>query len=302
MSSRKRAAKLDPAGPPERDAEMPRTEFFAGLKSAERAMAQLSRQINNRPRTQLDEAQELIYDAWDAPTSEEAVALANKALTLTRDCADAYVILAEESAESVTEAIDLFAEGVRAGERALGRKFFKEHEGEFWLILDSRPYMRARFGLAQALWDALLRYEAIDHYDELIRLNPTDSQGVRYSLLPALIEIGDEDAAESLYLAYPDDNSAFWLYSRALLDFRMDGESVTSNDSLRKAVDHNEYVPTCILLGPVPANVLPESYSHGDENEAILYASGSYGIWRYTPGAFEWMMLQSKLPELNSMR
>jgi hypothetical protein len=40
------------------------------------------------------QAQQIMYDAWEAPTRQRAVALAKKALTISADCADAYNLLA----------------------------------------------------------------------------------------------------------------------------------------------------------------------------------------------------------------
>ena len=69
------------------------------------------------PRTPIEEAQDLMYDAIEA-SGKQRIKLAKKALTISRDCADAYVLLAEESAGSLPEARDLYAAGVEAGKRA----------------------------------------------------------------------------------------------------------------------------------------------------------------------------------------
>lgn len=74
----------------------------------------------------VDEAQEIMHDAWEATTRQRRVALARKALDKSADCADAYVLLAEETAKSLEEAIELYRQGVEAGGRALGKKAFKE--------------------------------------------------------------------------------------------------------------------------------------------------------------------------------
>lgn len=95
-------------------------------------------------RSAVDEAQEIMYDAWEAPTRQRAVALAKKALTISADCADAYNLLAEETAKSLEEAIDLYRKGVEAGERALGKKSFKEDVGYFWGLLETRPSVQGR--------------------------------------------------------------------------------------------------------------------------------------------------------------
>lgn len=100
------------------------------------------------PATALERAQDLMYQAWEA-TGPMRVKLARQALEISPDCADAYVLLAEETARTPEEALDLYTKGVAAGERALGKKYFEENAGHFWGLLETRPYMRARLGLAQ---------------------------------------------------------------------------------------------------------------------------------------------------------
>ena len=92
-----------------------------------------------------------MYDAWEATSRKRAVELARKALLVSADCADAYVFLAGATAKTPQEAIDLYRQGIEAGEQALGKKAFKEDVGYFWGLLETRPYMRARAGLTQSL-------------------------------------------------------------------------------------------------------------------------------------------------------
>jgi tetratricopeptide (TPR) repeat protein len=126
----------------------------------------------------LFEAQELMYEAFEA-RGPRCVALALQALVISPNCADAYVLLADETASSNEEARALLEEGVAAGERALGPQPFEEDVGYFWGILETRPYMRARAALAETLWALDRREEAVEHHRELLRLNPNDNQGLR---------------------------------------------------------------------------------------------------------------------------
>src|SRR5215217_8161002 len=96
----------------------------------------------------------------------------SSSLKVSPDCADAYVLLAEEDAGSLEEARELYQKGVEAGERALGRETFEEEAGHFWGILETRPYMRARQGLAVCLRELGEREEAIEDYREMLYLNP----------------------------------------------------------------------------------------------------------------------------------
>ena len=245
-------------------------------------------------RCALDKAQEIMYDAWEAPTRRRAVALAKKALEVSPDCVDAYNLLAEETAKSLEEAIDLYRKGVEAGERVLGEKTFKEDVGYFWGLLETRPYMLARAGLAQSLWEAGQREEAVGHYWDMLRLNPNDNQGIRDLLMPCLIELGRDKEAEKLFKQYEGDGMAVWMYSRALLDFRKHGDSPAADKSLKAALDENKYVPSYLLGRRKMPRALPGYYGFGDKNEAVIYVHRNEAAWKASPGALEWLAAKVK--------
>jgi len=237
--------------------------------------------------TPLEQAQELMYEAWDS-FGKRRVELARRALDISKDCADAYVLLAEEIARSLGEAKDLYEQGVRAGERALGSQF-EEYVGHFWGIMETRPYMRARAGLAQCLWLLGERQKAIEHYTDMLRLNPNDNQGIRYILATCLLEQGSDDALGKLLRQYKDDPAATWLYTRALWVYRREGASEKANACLKESLERNRFVPS-YLLGEkrLPKN-LPEYIGLGNENEAIAYAAEAMKVWQRTEGALEWL-------------
>jgi len=151
------------------------------------------------PDTPAGKAQELMYQAWEARTRNKRLKLARQALEIWPDCADAYVLLAEETAKTPEEARVLFEQGVQAGERAIGPENFKAWEGHFWGVLETRPYMRALEGLARALAALGEDQAAADRFREMLRLNPNDNQGVRYTLLYAFLAAGDDAGAERLF-------------------------------------------------------------------------------------------------------
>lgn len=242
----------------------------------------------------VDEAQDIMYDAWDASTSQQRIALARKALEISPDCADAYVLLAQETAKSLDEEIDLYRQGMEAGERALGKKMFKEGVGHFWGILETRPYMRARAGLSECLWDTDRHEEAMEHYKDMLRLNPGDNQGIRYILMPRLIELGRDEDAEKLFAEYRDDGSAFWAYSRVLLDFRKQGDSPKAGKSLKEALKGNKHAPVYLIGRRKMPRSLPDHYGFGDENEAIVYVDENMAAWKATPRALEWLADKAK--------
>jgi tetratricopeptide (TPR) repeat protein len=240
------------------------------------------------PATALEEAQDLMYEAWEA-TGARRAQLARKALEISPDCADAYVLLAEQKARTMEEARDFFAQGVAAGERALGPDVFKEDEGHFWGVIETRPYMRAREGLAGCLWKLGEREAAVGHYKEMLRLNPHDNQGVRYVLVDCLLAMSRDEDAGALLAEYEDDGTAAWLHDYALWAFRREGDSPESRRRLKEAFKQNRHVPA-YLLGRkrLPAR-LPDFVGFGDENEAVAYVADALANWQATDGALSWL-------------
>ena len=233
-------------------------------------------------------AQDIMYEAWERTTSRSRIALARKALGISPLCADAYVLLAEE-ARSIEEARDLYAKGVEAGELALGPRGFKEYAGHFWGFLETRPYMRARAGLASTLLQLGDVDGALAHYRDMLKLNPNDNQGIRYVLAGCLLRQDDYSALKELLAAH-EDGSAFWLYTQALVAFRESGGSDEQAAALvRDAWSANEHVPA-ILAGTKPAVSSNEGYiTMGGPDEATYYVTECGAAWHRTPGAVAWL-------------
>jgi tetratricopeptide (TPR) repeat protein len=237
----------------------------------------------------IDAAQDIMYDAWDASDRNRRIALAKRALEITPLCADAYVLLARETAKHVDQAIELYRQGVEAGEKAIGKDAFRDDIGHFWGLLETRPYMRARQGLAQALWDNSLQDEAVTHYRDMLRLNPNDNLGIRYLLLDCLLILGHDDDAIKLIKRYKEDGSAAWNWSRALLAFRQKGDCPESRRALSQATRANPHVATFLLDDKKMPRQLPAYIGIGDKNEAIAYVHGAAEAWAATPNALAWL-------------
>lgn len=241
-------------------------------------------------RSALEQAQDIIYEAFEC-RGRKRIQLARRALEICPDCADGYVIVAEGCGD-VQKAAELYAKGVAAGERTLGKEFFEEQVGYFWAILETRPYMRARFGLAECLEGMGRHAEAAEHYRQMLRLNPNDNQGARYSLLACLLTMDADSQAQKLLKRYEDDYAfATWCYGRALLSFKRRGDSAAARRHLEKALEVNEYVPD-YLLGHEEISSLPSGYSVGSHQEAIICADLLGEAWDRAPGALEWLESQ----------
>ena len=240
--------------------------------------------LSTPPSTPLEQAQDLCYQAF-ATFGRRRIQLARQALEISPDCADAWVILAEHSVTHEAQ-LECYSQGVAAGERSLGQEMFEEHRGHFWSVTETRPYMRARFGLARTLEKIGRLEDAVVHYLELLELNHRDNQGIRYVLLPCLLQLGrDADAAR--LLKQHDEATPQWAYYRALIAFRSSGPSAAAGRELRTALRRNSHVPRFLLSDEAPP--LPSTYSPGSVEEAVICAHELKPAFAATEGAEDWL-------------
>lgn len=241
-----------------------------------------------RPRRQATwKRRRISCTAWQEEDIDDRIAIAETALVLSGDCADAFVLLGDEKAMSLAESRAYFEEGVRAGRRAIGESPFEEAVGHFWGLLETRPYMRARARLATVLWDSGERKSAMEHLEDMLRLNPGDNQGNRYLLLGMLIQENDEVAVERLFRAYPDDASAEWLYDKALWLIVRRAPVDEISLALDDAIAANALVPQSLLGRKRTRKVLPGGDRAADEFEADAYALLARDRWVAAAGALE---------------
>ena len=252
----------------------------------EDAVDTVSSASETAPASPLEQAQALAYEAMEA-SGRNQIRLARQALAISRDCADVWRVLASR-APYPDGAIPLLREAVAAGARALGDKYFEEHVGAFWGLVETRPYMRAKQALADALDVAELRDEAIAEYRDMLRLNPGDNLGVRAPLLDVLLELNRDDEAAALIEENREDESAGWLYSGALVAFRR--RKPDAEARLVLALAANRHVPA-FLTGEKEIPELPDAYTPGGVDEAVVIASSQGEAWEMTPGALDWLIV-----------
>lgn len=285
MPASRKSGLKDPVSPSSKSA--PRAVKLPDRRAMESFMSAFGAP---RAKSATDKAQDVMYQAWDQAEPRKRIALANKALTISPLCADAYVLLAEEKAKSAKEALEYYRKGVDAGSRALGTKAFNEYAGHFWGFLETRPYMRARAGLAATL-DALGDVDAaIGHYRDMLRLNPGDNQGIRYVLARCFMKSRDIEALRQLLQQFDEDGTGLWLYTRALVAFRDNGaEDKTAAELARKACKANRHVPAALAGAKTVKSSMNGYVTIGGEDEAAHYVDEWGFDWVTTPGAVDWL-------------
>ncbi|MGC9159724.1 MAG: tetratricopeptide repeat protein [Terracidiphilus sp.] len=245
-----------------------------------------------------DKAQELAYDAMAAESEAEARKLVKRALQLDPDCVDALVLLTSLDARSAKDAIAGLQKAIDAGERSLGARFIKENKGHFWGILHTRPYMRALAETASLLRGEGLRSEAIAIYEKMLDLNPNDNQGVRDALLGLYLAVGDLAAVGKLLKKYKEDSMANFAWGRVLERY-LSGDLPGAAAALKKARAANGFVELYLSARkPIP-KVMPEMYSPGSEEEAILCMEILAAAWVEHKDALFWLLEQCRAQGAN---
>lgn len=235
-----------------------------------------------------EKAQDLAYRALEAGSPAETVALARQALELDSDCVDALATLALYTADSREQYISNLQKAVEVGERSLGKEFFEQNRGHFWGILETRPYMRARYDLACALHQIGRVSEAIGHFEGLLELNPNDNQGVRYTLLGSYLLLGNLDGARRLLKENEEESSATLCWGR-VLEHYLSGDMEGAFSALTEARKANPHVEPYLTGKKKPPRLLPEYYSRGDEDEAIYCMTNLGAAWGRHPDAAKWL-------------
>lgn len=103
--------------------------------------------------------------------------------------------------------------------RELFKKAIKESHKQFdpsfevaWGYVPNRPYLRSLF--AYGIWEFELgNFEvAKTQFQKLIKINPTDNQGVRYLLVSTLLHLNLLEAAKKVLETYPESDDAIYEY------------------------------------------------------------------------------------------
>jgi tetratricopeptide (TPR) repeat protein len=235
-----------------------------------------------------DQAQQIAFDAMDAPSAAQARKLAKRALKLDPDCVDALLVITDLDAHTARERIEGLQRAVAAGERSLGEKFVRENKGHFWRLIETRPWMRALEQLATDLVAAGMRADAIRVYEKMLELNPNDNQGARDPLLGLYLAVGDLAGAGKLLQSYDEDGSANFAWGRVLGRF-LAGDRTGADQALIDALAANRFVALYMTERlPLPKG-LPEMYEMGSAEEAVLCVVNLRAAWDAHRDAVFWL-------------
>ena len=155
-----------------------------------------------------------VLDARTAKTSDDFFELAKmtedlslslkyakKSLKLDPENLDAAFFIAEIEADSYVDMLERTEKILEYGEKIMIEKGFmdKENIGSFWLMVETRPYMRIKFAYANFLKECGMLIAAISECEDMIKLCENDNLGVRYTLMYLYAITENEKKAINIY-------------------------------------------------------------------------------------------------------
>lgn len=262
---------------------------FQSMEEAQKFMEKMMGQrIEKTPATTPEgRAQDLVYDAREMQPGIVTDKMIFSALKLDPECVEAFEYLAETAA-SPLQSLIFYRNGMNAGRRKLGEKFFEKNKGYFWGLHETRPFMRCMFGYAMMLFDLEEKQAALNLLKEMLDFNPNDNQGARdYAMLYSL-DLSQPDVYEEIRKKFPADQSAFTLFNKTLYTFKKEGDTPEAREILQQARSQNKHVMALLMSN----KSLPDAgggYVIGDKDEAVYYAAVARDVWHKTAGALAWL-------------
>lgn len=248
------------------------------------------------PGSENDPAQALIHQAHQETSRASRIMLAYQALSLSPQCADAYIILAEDDAGTFGKALRYYRQAVQLTEPKLkgkGPLDLGEIEDRYAVII--HPYLTAKQGLAYTLTVLRELAEAVRHYQEILKLVPEDPLYVRGKLLSLLLDLDRVKEADQLLDEYKNPHNPDWQYTRALRQYQQEGNSRRARRELRGALESNPFVAEQLISPVFDEEEELESYVLADmQDRAHSYRNKFRHLWQRTPGALSWLEDQTR--------
>jgi tetratricopeptide (TPR) repeat protein len=235
-------------------------------------------------------ARGLVATAYRLRSTERKQAHLRKAIEQDADCSLARIELADTDyqAGKWIECRRGYQEIIEREERR-----WRGDSPEWWSDPETRPFMRALYGYSMTEWQQGRFSETASSLKRLLKLNPSDNQGVRFLIpLVNLLEEENEEALrnfQSYEENYPDDYcEPSLLFGKGLVQWRI-GEEERARDAYRTAMLKNIYIAPLLLDSTLP----PTDIWHPNDRSEFGYAQDfiqSYStLWDRDPSALRFL-------------
>uniref|UniRef100_A0A673J7Y4 Suppressor of tumorigenicity 7 protein-like n=1 Tax=Sinocyclocheilus rhinocerous TaxID=307959 RepID=A0A673J7Y4_9TELE len=240
---------------------------------------------------QLRPEDSVMQKAWRERNPQARIQAAYQAIEMNRECAAAYVLLAEEEATTITEAERLFKQALKSGMKL-------SHSGKDTNLV---VYIKRRLAMCARKLGRIK--EAVKMMRDLMKEFPLLGMlNIHENLLEALLELQAYADVQAVLAKYDDislPKSATICYTSALLKARavsdkfspeaasrrgLSTAEMNAVEAIHRAVEFNPHVPKYLL--EMKSLILPPEHilKRGD-SEAVAYAFFHLQHWKRAEGA-----------------
>ncbi len=246
-------------------------------------------------------ADDFLELADNASSKKEALRYAKKSLEADPERLEAAAMVAELSATTLDALTEKYRKIIYKATETLTRQgFFCENNiGNFWLIVETRPYMILCDKYIGVLIDGMKMRLAIAECEKMLQLCKNDNLGERYRLMHLYAYMEDEKAALDLLKKYPEDKSTQFLLALSILYYKL-GNLKESVKYLKKlnVVNKDTYTFFSALVNGNMSDYIdvisPYGYKPFTIQEYIFEASENNFLIASVPTYFDWAMRKLK--------
>lgn len=219
---------------------------FENLEEAQQAAMDYLN--SNKNKINEPDAYDFLEKAQEADSNSKAIQFAQKALELDPTLTDAKLLILLRQTKDAA-ALQGGIEVLLKEEEAFLREMDiteKKDAGEYYLIFETRPYLR----LCAAYIDVLISQgkmrKAVEICKKVCYLNESDNMGVRYTLMALYAYLEERFLAEELYQKYPEENS-FTLLPMIAMYYKLD-DTDKAVQCLKRLYSCNKHVKKAVQL------------------------------------------------------
>lgn len=223
-------------------------------------------------------SQKVIDLAWKERKYENKYKIAMQALSIYKECADAYVILSRDPRLSNEQKVKYLKRAVRAAENVLKIENMEDTDPRVFLVKPAEPLFGAKYLLATKLWEMDKKDDAIKIALEIVKYDKTDNMLVRGLVSSWLLIDEKYDDAKSFLDNYEKDIIAATNYNRAVALYKL-GSLTDAEVSLQRAYNRNPVVVDYLTKEKEIPEIKPHMAKLGGDEEAMRYAKLGLQIW-----------------------
>lgn len=205
----------------------------------------------------------MYWKARRSASQEAALEHLRTALESDPQCPEACLELAVLAA-SPEAAMMWYQRSMEATAKLLGPEMMAELMQDFkanpWKQVETHTWFKAKVSLSEKLFRNGYYETAAVHFRELLDLNPADDLELRPYLLTSLLCENRLCEANDLIRKYTNESSAKWLFLKAFLRFKEQGDTRSSRRTLATALAKRNLWVSVFLIGAeeLPPNHLVE--------------------------------------------